>query len=368
MMTKRLIIGIVIVCIFLLLVVGFRKGFINTTKNISFIFTTPTPTPDPMAPKNFLLLGYGGGIHEGALLTDTMIIVHVIPKTKQVILITIPRDVWVNLPLTANGVGEKINAAYAYGFDTRQYLDRPSQFTGINGGGKLAMYATAQVIGMPIDGYVAISFEGFKNALTTFGPVSVSIPYTFEDKFYPIDGKEKDTCGKTSEEMQQASATASGDILQQLYMCRYETIKFEKGTQILDAEQALKFVRSRHSETNPGDFYRSLRQQALIQGVVAKIKTIGGLVKLPAMIPQFAKMVTSDITVPQALSMLSAYGDPLGFRLSRISLTDNEVLVASTSGDGQYILAPQSGNGFNSVKQYISGQINQMTATPSATP
>jgi polyisoprenyl-teichoic acid--peptidoglycan teichoic acid transferase len=145
-------------------------------------------------------------------------------------------------------------------------------------------------------------------------------------------------------------------------------VKYEKGMQTLDAENALKFVRSRHSDTNPGDFYRSMRQQALIQGVIAKLKTIGGLVKLPLIIPQLAKLVDTDITPSQILSMVSAYGDPLNFHVSRIALTDETILMASTSNDGQYILVPRDGNGFDSIKQYIADQISELTATPSATP
>src|SRR3990167_7664349 len=41
---------------------------------------TPTPPPDPMAPRNILILGYGGVGHDGGDLTDTMILAHIIPR------------------------------------------------------------------------------------------------------------------------------------------------------------------------------------------------------------------------------------------------------------------------------------------------
>jgi len=360
---------VILVLVIGIVVVKGRVGFFSESGKISVAFVTPTPTPDPMAPKNILVLGYGGGTHDGALLTDTMIVVHIVPKTHDIMLISLPRDLWVPLPLIPGGVVEdKINSAYAHAFDRMRYLERGAEYTDASGAGNLAMYAAREVTGMTMDGYIAVSFEGFKSVLSTLGPVSVTVPYTFEDTLYPIDGKEKDTCGKSPEEMNAVAATASGDLLEQQYTCRYETIKFDKGTMIMDAETALKFVRSRHSKTNPGDFYRSIRQQALIQGVIAKLKTIGGMVKIPALIPSITKFVTTNITGAQVLEMIGTYGDPLNFHIGRISLTDDTVVTVSTSSDGQYILTPTSGNGFDSIKQYIQDQLATITATPSATP
>jgi len=350
-----------------LAVFAYTHNWFSATSNVSVRFSVPTPTPDPMGSKNILLLGYGGGTHDGALLTDTIIVAHIVPKDKRIIFITIPRDTWVTLPITVDGVQEKLNAAYADGYDTKKYLDRPTQYTGKNGGGNLASYAVQQVVGLPIDGYAAVSFDGFKQVLKILGPIPVTVPYTFEDKFYPIEGKEKDTCGKTPEEMQQVAATASGDLLEQQYTCRYETVAFEKGIQAMDADVALKFVRSRHSETNPGDFYRSLRQQALIQGVINELKTLGGIVKLPAVIPQVVKFIDTNITIAQLLSAIKTYSDPLSFKVGRIALTDDNALISSVSTDGQYILIPRDGSSFDSVHQYIADRISELTATPSAT-
>lgn len=323
----------------------------------------PTPTPDPLAPKNFLILGYGGGTHEGGLLTDTMIVAHVVPKTQMVYLISIPRDVWVPLPLQKNGVvEEKINAAYAYGFDTNQYLDRPVQYQGDQGGANLAKHAASLVTGYSMDGYISLSFDGFKNVVSTLGPVTVKVPYTFEDAYYPIEGKEKETCEKSPEEVAQITATLSGELLEREFMCRYEAVKFDKGEQVLEASPALQFVRSRHSETNPGDFFRSLRQQALISGIVTKLKTLGGLVKLPILIPQITKYVATDITPAKIFEMIKLYGNPLDFRIARIPLTEENVLISSMSAKKQYILVPKEGEGFSGIKLFIDQQIATLSA------
>ncbi len=328
---------------------------------------TPSPTPDPLAPKNVLLLGYGGGNHEGGLLTDTIMIAHIDPKTHEVVLISVPRDLWVPLPLLpSDTVYKKINASYAEGFSTRSYPDRPVQYTGNTGGANLSMYAATYISGLPMDGYVAVSFEGFKKVIEILGTISVQVPYTFEDKFYPVEGKENDMCGITDDQMKLIEATASGDLLLQQFPCRFETIKFEKGLQTMDAETALKFIRSRHSDSHPGDFYRSARQQAFIRGVIAQLKTIGGIIKIPILFPQINKFITTDITLAQFLELMQRYADPLNFQTQKISLTTDNVLKESISSDGQYVLMPKEGTEFESVKQYISTQIAQFAASASA--
>jgi len=68
---------------------------------------------------NVLLLGIGGLGHEGPNLTDTMMIVSIKPDTHEVALLSIPRDLYVNVP----GIGySKINAAYAYGEEYNKRL------------------------------------------------------------------------------------------------------------------------------------------------------------------------------------------------------------------------------------------------------
>jgi len=67
-------------------------------------------------PKNtytVALLGYGGGAHEGAYLTDTIIVAHLNYLTKKAALISIPRDLWVKLPTKSkNPFAAKINTVY----------------------------------------------------------------------------------------------------------------------------------------------------------------------------------------------------------------------------------------------------------------
>src|SRR5215469_5430643 len=57
-------------------------------------------------PINILLLGVGGGTHDGPDLTDTIIFVHIDPVNKKVTLVSLPRDLWIP------SLGAKVNATY----------------------------------------------------------------------------------------------------------------------------------------------------------------------------------------------------------------------------------------------------------------
>ena len=83
----------------------------------------PTPTPTPARNDiNVLLLGYGGGQHDGAYLTDSIILANINHDSKKITLVSIPRDLWVSIPVSSQeSIFGKINSAYAIGIDDNQY-------------------------------------------------------------------------------------------------------------------------------------------------------------------------------------------------------------------------------------------------------
>ena len=94
---------------------------------------------------NILILGKGGASHEAPDLTDTMIVLSISLKNKQVTGISIPRDIWIN------SMKAKINSAYYYG-EKKQ-----------SGGGLiLARDAVFQVTGLPVHYAVLVDFERLK--------------------------------------------------------------------------------------------------------------------------------------------------------------------------------------------------------------
>ncbi len=222
---------------------------------------------------NFLILGIGGGIHEGPDLTDSMMVLSVRNADSSAVLISVPRDLWVD------SMKAKINTAYHYGEEKQ-----------VGGGFILAKSAVFEMLNLPIHKVVLIDFSGFVDAIDALGGIDVNVGESFVDNDFPIVGKENDPCES----------------------CRYETIKFEAGLQHMDGNTALKFVRSRHAEGDEGtDFARSKRQEEVITATKKKI-SFKNIQKLYAILKQKVK---TDILIDEyfALAKMSTkiYKNPI---------------------------------------------------------
>lgn len=301
------------------------KQQLSSSNSHQISTTTPTPTPTPIPAEAFLLLGYGGGNHDGGKLTDTMIEIYVQPEKKQVTLISIPRDLWVKIPGTEEFA--KINYAYAA--------------KGLKG----AKQAVTEVTGIKPSYAAAIDFAGFIKLLKEFEPIKVQVPYSFTDYFYPIEGKEKDTCGLSEAEVAALTQKYSDFELEKQFPCRYETISFSAGETQMTAEEALKFVRSRHGNDGKGDFGRSQRQQALIIALKNKLLSPDMWIKLPGLTKEALKLIDTDINSEAILSYIKLarnLGDVARWRFNTIVLDDTNVLINDRARNGAFILKPRS--------------------------
>lgn len=195
---------------------------------------------------NILLLGLSGDGVKNPVLSDTMILLSIGADIKNIQMISIPRDIWVP-ELT-----DKINSAYLHGNEKAE-----------GGGLLLAKSSAEEVLGVPIQYAMAIDFDGFVEVIDILGGVEVDVERAFTDAKFPILGREDDTCGIEFEEGQEEPE----------YLCRYETISFEEGKQMMDGETALKFARSRHSEDleEGNDLARAARQQKVLLAIKNKM-------------------------------------------------------------------------------------------------
>lgn len=205
---------------------------------------------------NILLMGMGGEGHEGADLTDSMLVASLALDKHEVALISLPRDMWVP------SLKAKINTAYHYGNEKRA-----------GGGRDLAKSAVAEMLGIPIHYVVVVDFQGFVKAIDAVGGIDVTVDRTFDDYKYPIPGLE----------------TAEPES------ARYEHLHFEAGPLHLDGQTALKFARSRHAEGDEGtDFARSARQAKIIQAFRAKLLSSATLLNKDAL-SALKQSVTSSL-------------------------------------------------------------------------
>lgn len=324
---------------------GYQSAVVTTTTHVEpGISPTPTPTPDPLGPYSILLLGHGDPGHDGGSLTDSMILAYIQPRKKSIHLISIPRDIWVELPLLEDGKkGYKINAAYAIGKDPEQFPNRAEAFKGEGGGGSLAKYAIATVTGIQPDYFLAVNFYAFSAGIDALGGVKVNVPQGFDDPFYPIEEEKNNSCGLADEDIAALTATLSGDLLIEHFGCRYEHLYFEAGPQDMDGETALKFVRSRHSTQSGNDFARAERQQLLIEAVKKKIFTINFLPRIIPLIQSLSQNIKTDINSAKLAELIAEAEELQTYSITRVVLSEKNILKAGRSDDRQFILQPKNG-------------------------
>lgn len=346
---KKIFLGVILTAVFIF---GFIATFFTLKISKLFVKTSPTPAPtqsaatdnqvnfgqsaaasDVVSQKgvyNSVLLGYGGAGHDGSLLTDSIIVIHVDTNKKTAAIISIPRDLWVN-------GGHKINAeASINGF--------------ANEGGVIK-----SVTGLPVDYFAAVDFSGFTKLIDNLGGITVDVPKTFDDPYYPITGLENDMCGKSADEIATLKTQYSGTALEEQFTCRFEHLHFDKGTVNLDGATALKFVRSRHGDS---DFGRSERQFAVLKGVLSKLVSLHAFEKTNSTIDTLVSMVKTNLSVSAIKAIIEVVGDTGTYKITEIHLTTENLLMDSKSSDGAYILVPKSGMfDFSGIKAYISQNI-----------
>ncbi|MBP9817335.1 LCP family protein [Candidatus Shapirobacteria bacterium] len=346
-----------------------KQVFVTATKpkNPTPTSVQPTPTLDPDRPVSILLLGYGGGTHDGGSLTDSIMLAEVRPHDQQVDLISIPRDLWVELPVgNTTPFFSKINAAYVIGSDDRRYPHKSAEFTGPAGGGEMAKTVVSQITGKKIDYFLAIDFQGFVKVIDQLGGIDLKVTRPLDDPFYPIDVGTTDICGKSAEEITAITATMSGEKLEHAFTCRYENLHFGVGTTHVDGATALKFARSRHAPNDGGDFNRATRQRQVIMAVKTKALTLNSFSKIFSIIKTLSYHVRTDLTPLVIESYLPRAVEFSNYKINSLPLTDKTVLKIDVSVDRQSILVPTGGIGqYDYIHQYLQ---NPSILTPTITP
>ena len=233
----------------------------------------PTATIDPLAqytwqdPRrlNILLMGIDQRKGEtGEFNTDTMIVFSVDPVRKTVGMLSIPRDLWVDIP---GFQPSRINTALKLG-DTGGYP---------GGGPALAAATVTQNIGIKIDKYLLINFDVFTTIINTVAPNGVQVCPTqvIDDDKYPDAGY------------------------------GFIHVHFDAGCQTLDATHLLQYARTRHTQNS--DFDRAQRQQEVIKAVRETVLNAGGIANLIAQAPQLYDSLSgsykTNLTLPEILSL-----------------------------------------------------------------
>lgn len=238
---------------------------------------------------------------ERAFRTDTMMLVQIDPINKRVGVLSIPRDLYVNIPGFRQGR-----------VTTANYLGDLNELPG--GGPGLAMETVRANLGVRVDHYVRINFEVFTRVVDTIAPngVEVCVEEAIVDDFYPDEG------------------------------FGFMSVRFDPGCQNLDAERLLQFARTR--ATQGGDFDRNQRQQKVVQALQREVLSPGGLTSIITQVPtlytQLSENYRTNLSLDQILQLAR-----LGTEISQDDITFGAITPLhvdfGTTEDGQQILIPR---------------------------
>jgi polyisoprenyl-teichoic acid--peptidoglycan teichoic acid transferase len=286
------------------------------------------------------LLGYGGAGHDGGQLTDVIQVAHVDFEKHSIALISLPRDLWVELP---SGHSDKVNAAYMSDTENASVLKQ--------------MIATTT--GLTPSYFIGIDFVGFQRAIgETLGGITVDVPETLDDPWYPIKGEELNTCGMSAEEIASVSAQYSGFELEKQFECRYEHVHIDKGITEMNGGDALKYVRSRHG-SSAGDFSRSQRQHAVFKAIKSKLLSLDALNDIPGFFSKASKNTNTDLDLEIVKYLAPALKAGAEFEIKTVIISTDNVLTTSKSSTGQFILVPKAGTtNWSEVQAYVQQQLN----------
>jgi len=177
---------------------------------------------------------------------DSIVFLSIAPSTKEVVAISIPRDMRVEIP----GRGkDKINPVYVFG--------------GID----LISETVSSFLDVPLHFYVVVDFEGFVSIIDALGGVEIEV----EKRMYYVD--------------------QAGGIKIDLY----------PGKQILNGEKALEYIRFRQDKL--GDLGRIQRQQKLAMAIINKIMAPGSIMKIPQLLEEVKGCVQTNIELPKATAL-----------------------------------------------------------------
>lgn len=273
----------------------------------------------PAGEANVLVLGYGGQGHEGAYLTDSLLLLHADLGGGRAAQISIPRDLWVQIP-PDSGSYAKINSAYAYG---RGAADDPIA------GGRLATLKVQQVTGLPTDRWVTIDFRGFRALVDALGGVEIDVERAFSSQYPANDDPAVDPS--------------------------WITVSFQAGRQQMDGETAIRYARARYADlpAEASDFARAQRQQRLVAAIGARLRSPVHWWRAFALMDALQPALRTNLA-PADLLILFLRADTGGG--PRIRLDDTNVLENATSPDGQAILRPRGGD-YGVIERYIAEQV-----------
>jgi LCP family protein required for cell wall assembly len=265
---------------------------------------------------NILALGVGGMGHDGEELTDTILVASINKKTDQVVMMSMPRDLFVQHD---NIISQRINSV----FENVKYKQ----------GEEIAFQTmkdiATEITGLDIHYYAKIDFQGLVDVVNELGGIEIYNETTIYDPYYPAPNYQ------------------------------FQTFSLGKGLQQLDGQTALKFVRSRKTTS---DFDRANRQQQVIFAIKEKALQANILTspsKISGLLTSIKNNFETDLTIGDITTLAGISTDIEESDLNKLVIHNDPVFEGgflytpprSLYGDA-FVLLP-AGNNYEQIQNYI---------------
>jgi LCP family protein required for cell wall assembly len=231
---------------------------------------------------------FGSDAAQGGQRSDVTMAVRIDPAAKTVTILSIPRDLWVDIPGDVTDISgmNRINAAF-------------------NSGPDLLVQTIEQDLGIPINHYASVGFPGFSGMVNALGGVTMDFPTQVKDQYTGLD------------------VTTTG-------------------CQVVNGTTALQLVRSRHlyyknaegewEYDGQSDFSRIQRQDAFFRAVLAKLHATG---LDPLTINAFLGAAVTNLTIDDTLTKTDLFNLAQDFKgLSSSHLVTETLPTTSLVTDG----------------------------------
>lgn len=330
-----------IVCALLILLVGGWVGgkFIYNAQKLfgGNILSVLNPTKlkgEDEGRVNILLAGNSADDpgHNGAQLTDSIMVMSVDTKNKKAFLLSIPRDLWVEVD---NG-HQKINEVYVTGeeeeFSENDYPE--------GGMGQLEQ-VVSDSLGLPLHYYALVNYQALRQAVDAVGGIDFTV-------------KSEDPRGLYDPNID--------------WETKGPLVRLKNGKQHLDGRQALNLARARGDAYNSygfsgSDFARAENQRQMLVALKSKAVSAGVMTnpaKLSSLSDAIGNNVKTDFKISEVRRLYDLVKDINGNNIKSLSLNDangKSLLASYATPSGQSALIPAAGiDNFYDIQAFINRQ------------
>lgn len=347
--TKRIIIAIILIILGIGAYVGIQ-ALLASGKifqgNIFGILQNAPLKEDANGRTNILVFGTSGSVddqeHEGANLTDTLMVLSINQTKKDAYMVSLPRDFYVEYGAAClEGYQGKINSMYACYSDAQ--TDEESEAKGA----KALQDKIGQITGLELQYYAHINWAVVAGSIDAIGGVDVDVQG---------DG----SCG------------ASGYAVVDYNM----KIQYTAGTHHMGGEEALRFSRARGAAggcgLGDGDFDRQLNQQKVLKAMQKKAvsaETLTNVGKVTGLVDALGQNLRTNFDTSEIRTLMSLGNEIETDKIQTIDLVaeDNRLIVSGNIPGAGSTQVPAAGTyDYSEISAFINKTMNSTEVTKEA--